>query len=287
MKSTLRQKKAGRNRGVRSSSRRNSAEATTFREKGRASRSRTPAAGLRLSKARAKFLRSGSTLLDVLHEKGFVSLKSAQALQSSLEKSVARKPEGFPLAFSSNLCERVSKVISSNSLSERDKLHREMKSLEAVSRIASSSTRQERALEKCLELLRDLVPFQNGAIFVLKEETGKLELEATLGYPQDLIERVQFDLGQGLSAWAARERRSVLVRELTRPEKEGLPPLGSFLAVPIIAGARSVGVITMGHPEPGVFVNHHKRTLQLFCTLISGSVLSMVSERQKEAVAVA
>jgi transcriptional regulator with GAF, ATPase, and Fis domain len=240
-----------------------------------------------LSKTRTKFFRSGSTLVNVLHDKGFISLRSAQALHSSLEQSVKRKPEGFPLTFSANLCDRVSKVISSNSLSERDKLHREMKSLEAVSRIASSNTNPVRALEKCLTLLRELVPFQNGAVFVLRDDTGRLELEATVGYPQDLIERVQFDLGQGLSAWAAREKRSVLVKELTRPEKDGLPPLGSFLAVPIIAGSRSVGVITMGHPDPGVFVNHHKSTLQLFCTLISGSVLSMVTEKQTEAVAAA
>ncbi|KPJ59981.1 MAG: hypothetical protein AMJ46_08525 [Latescibacteria bacterium DG_63] len=248
---------------------------------------RASASDLGLSKTRTKLFRSGSTLVDVLHDKGFISLRSAQTLLGSLEQSVKRKPEGYPLTFSASLCDRVSKVISSNSLSERDKLHREMKSLEAVSRIASSSTKQERVLEKCLNLLRELVPFQNGAIFVLRENTGKLELEATVGYPQDLIERVQFDLGQGLSAWAARERRSVLVKELARPEKEGLPPLGSFLAVPIIAGARSVGVITMGHPEPGVFVNHHKSTLQLFCTLISGSVLSTISERQTEGVAAA
>ncbi len=225
--------------------------------------------------------------MNVLCDKGFISPRTAQTLLSSLEQSVTRKPEGFPLSFSANLCDRVSKVISSNSLSERDKLHREMKSLEAVSRIASSSTNPVRALEKCLNLLRELVPFQNGAIFVLRDDTGKLEPEATIGYPQDLIERVQFDLGQGLSAWAAREKRSVLVKELARPEKDGLPPLGSFLAVPIIAGSRSVGVITMGHPEPGVFANHHKSTLQLFCTLISGSVLSKVTEKHTEAVAAA
>jgi GAF domain-containing protein len=161
-----------------------------------------------------------------------------------------------------------------------------MDSLEAISRIISSAVGDERVLEKCLGLLRELIPFQNGAIFILKEDTGKLELEVALGYPQDLIERVEFDLGQGLSAWAAREKKTVLVRELSRPEKDGLERLGSFLAVPIIAGSRSAGVITMGHPQSGAFTSDHKRILQLFCTLISGSVLSLVSERQREAVAV-
>jgi putative methionine-R-sulfoxide reductase with GAF domain len=249
-------------------------------------RHRTLGGSCRLSKNRAKFFRSGSLLVDVLYGKGLVSLKTARALHRSLEKGVARKPEGFSLAFSANLCKRVSKLIANNSPSGRDKRHKEMDSLEAISRIVSSTAGDQRVLEKCLTLLRELVPFQNGAIFILKEGTGKLELEATLGYPQDLIERVQFDLGQGLSAWAAREKRSVLVRELTRPEKEGIPRLGSFLAVPIIAGTRSVGVITMGHPQSGAFISDHKRILQLFCTLISGSVLSLMAERQREAVAV-
>ncbi|MFH0777445.1 MAG: GAF domain-containing protein [Candidatus Eisenbacteria bacterium] len=153
--------------------------------------------------------------------------------------------------------------------------------------MASSPAREERALERCLLILRDLIPFQNGAIFILREDTGRLQLEATYGYPQDLIERVQFDLGQGLSAWAAREKRLVLVRELRRPEKDGLPPLGSFLAVPIIAFGRSVGVITMGHPKQGVFVSDHKKTLQLFCTLVSGTVLSTIAEKKKEAIVAA
>jgi len=239
-----------------------------------------------LSKSRARFLKSGSRLVDVLRDKGLVSVKIAQLLHNSLESGASRKPEGFSLASSADLCNRVAKIIVKSSPSERDKRHREMDSLEAISRIVSSAVGDERVLEKCLGLLRELIPFQNGAIFILKEDTGKLELEVALGYPQDLIERVEFDLGQGLSAWAAREKKTVLVRELSRPEKDGLERLGSFLAVPIIAGSRSVGVITMGHPQSGVFTSDHKRILQLFCTLISGSVLSLVAERQREAVAV-
>jgi GAF domain-containing protein len=156
-----------------------------------------------------------------------------------------------------------------------------MSTLDAVSKLVFSCTRDDRVLEKCLTLLKGLVPFQNGAVFIMREDTGRLDLEATLGYPQDLIERVQFDLGQGLSAWAAREKRAVLVKELSRPSKDGMPALGSFLAVPIVAGGRSVGVITMGHPEPGAFAGDHKRILQLFCTLISGSVFAMLLERRR------
>ena len=239
----------------------------------------------RLSKSRAGFLKSASLLVNVLRDKGLVSSKTAKALQRSLEKSVARTPEGFSLVASANLCNRVTKLIASNAPSERDKRHREIDGLEAISRIVFSGTGNEKVLEKCLTLLRELIPFQNGAVFILREDTGKLELEAALGGPQDLIERVQFDLGQGLSAWAAREKKSVLVRELSRPEKDGLQRLGSFLAVPILAGTRSVGVITMGHPQQGAFISDHRRILQLFCTLISGSVLSMMAEREKEAVA--
>jgi|GEM_PF-2659921 len=253
--------------------------------KGRRSTSRKVNA-YHLSKNRVEFLRSGVLLIDALHDQGLVSRKTALALKSSLEKSVARKPEGFALSLSTNLCTRVRRLVAENSLSDRDKRHREIDGLEAVSRIASSCAGDAKCLEKCLGVLRDVVPFQNGAIFILREDTGKLELEATIGYPQDLIESVKFDLGQGLSAWAAREKKSVLVRELTRPEKEGLERLGSFLAVPIIAGTHSVGVITMGHSQPGAFISDHKRILQLFCTLLSGTVLSLIAEKKSEALAV-
>jgi len=238
-----------------------------------------------LSKSRTEFLRSAALLVEAFHDRGLVSRKAAAALKSALEKSVTRKHEGFALSFSANLFSRVRRLIADSSLSDRDKRHREMNSFEAISRIASSAAGEEKCLEKCLSALRDVIPFQNGALFVLREDTGKLELEATIGYPQDLIESVKFDLGQGLSAWAAREKKSIFVRELTRPEKEGLERLGSFLAVPIIAGARSVGVITMGHSQPGAFISDHKRILQLFCTLLSGTVLSLTAEKKGEALA--
>ncbi len=234
-----------------------------------------------LSRSRAKLLSTGSRLLGVLHQKGFLSLRAKRELLAALEAAVRGKPESSPMGFSAQLNARLARLVSSHSRSQGDKLHRQISTLDSVSKLVISCTREERVLEKCLALLKELVPFQNGAVFILREDTGKLELEATLGYPQDLIERVQFDLGQGLSAWAAREKRAVLVKELTRPEKDGMPPLGSFLAVPIVAGGRSVGVITMGHPEQGAFVSDHKRILQLFCTLISGSVFAMLLERRR------
>jgi len=169
---------------------------------------------------------------------------------------------------------------------EADKRRREMTSFEAVSKCVASRLEDERALEKCLTILRDVIPFENCALFVLTEKTGKLELETALGFPQDLIESVKFDLGHGLSAWAARERKSVLVKELSRPLKEGSERLGSFLAVPIVAGERSIGVITMGHQQSGTFKADHKRILQFFCTLISGFVLSTIENKEKTAVVV-
>lgn len=244
------------------------------------------AKSLHLSKSRARFLKSATLLVSMLHDKGLISSKTARALQRSLVQSVARRAEGFCLASSANLCSKLTKLIANTCLSDRDKRHREIDSLETISRFISSSMHNEKVLGKCLTLLRDLIPFQNGAVFMLREDTGRLELEVALGCPQDLIESVKFDMGQGLSAWAAREKKSVLVRELSRPEKDGLERLGSFLAVPIVAGGRSIGVITMGHPKPGAFIADHKRILQLFCTLISGFILSSIAEKEKAVVAV-
>ncbi|MBN1503812.1 MAG: GAF domain-containing protein [Candidatus Eisenbacteria bacterium] len=235
----------------------------------------------RIPGGRAPFARSGRRLLDALLANGLISPRWRKDLGAALDRAVRARADGAALSFSASLNAKLSRLLAGSSATGKDKLSRQMSTLDSVSKVVLACTREDRVLEKCLTLLRELVPFQNGAVFVVREDTGRLELEATLGYPQDLIERVQFDLGQGLSAWAAREKRAVLVKELSRPEKDGMPPLGSFLAVPIVAGGRSVGVITMGHPQPGAFVGDHKRTLQLFCTLISGSVLAMLLERRR------
>lgn len=240
-----------------------------------------------MTKSRAEFLRSASVLVRELHNKGLICSRTAGAIRRSIEKSVARKAEGFSLVASANLCKKVTRLIAGRPAPEGDRRRKEMDSLETISKFISSSFGTERVLEKCLTILRDLIPFQNSSIFILREETGKLELEVALGFPQDLIESVKFDLGQGLSAWAARERKSVLLRELSRPEKDGALRLGSFLAVPIVAGERSIGVITMGHQQPATFINDHKRILQFFCTLVSGFVLSTMEEKEKAAAVLA
>jgi diguanylate cyclase (GGDEF)-like protein len=71
----------------------------------------------------------------------------------------------------------------------------------------------------------------------------------------DLIPDVRFDLGQGLSSWIARARRPVLLSGLRAESDDPSAPErpGSFLSVPLVVSREVLGVVNVGHAQPGAF----------------------------------
>ena len=125
--------------------------------------------------------------------------------------------------------------------------------------IRSDSMLEEKFVQ-ALGKVKDTVRCHSASLFIHNERTGKLEEAATVGERVDLIATINFDMGQGFSAWVAKQRRSVLIPHIRKDHPEGFR---SFVSVPLLWGEKLIGVMNFGHNEPYAFTEDHMHFLDV------------------------
>ncbi|OGF98608.1 MAG: hypothetical protein A2Z86_01035 [Candidatus Glassbacteria bacterium GWA2_58_10] len=150
----------------------------------------------------------------------------------------------------------------------------ELEVLFRISQVIQSCSAPETTYKSVLDLLEQLVDFEFAALFIYDERLKKLNLVADKGHAVDLIQPVSFDMGNGLSAWVAKQKRPILLSELHRGKSEDKTPVRSFLSIPLLLGDRVIGVMNFGHTRAGSFNRHNLQVL----TIAAGQ-LSVIIER--------
>ena len=116
--------------------------------------------------------------------------------------------------------------------------------------------------------------FEFAALFIYEDQLKKLKLVASKGHAVDLIQPVSFDMGNGLSAWVAKQKRPILLSELHRGKSMIKQPVRSFLSIPLLLNDRLIGVMNFGHTRAGTFDKHSLQVLS-----IAAGQLSVIIER--------
>ena len=143
-----------------------------------------------------------------------------------------------------------------------------------ISQVIQSCTEPEKTFTSVLELLEQLVDFEFAALFVYDEEIKKLRVVANKGQVVDLIQPVSFDMGIGLSAWVAKQKRPILLSDIHRGKVQDEAPIRSFLSIPLLLGEELIGVMNFGNTRPGTFNRHNLHVLS-----IAAGQLSVIIER--------
>ncbi|MBN2290594.1 MAG: GAF domain-containing protein [Candidatus Glassbacteria bacterium] len=143
-----------------------------------------------------------------------------------------------------------------------------------ISRVIQSCTEPEETFSSVLELLEELVDFEFAALFIYDGELKKLRVVANKGLVVDLIQPVSFDMGNGLSAWVAKQKRPILLSDIHRGKTQDEAPVRSFLSIPLLLGEELIGVMNFGHTMPGTFNRHNLHVLS-----IAAGQLSVIIER--------
>ena len=163
---------------------------------------------------------------------------------------------------------------TNNNTTGKKATRKELEVLFKLSQVIQSCTEPENTYNLVLELLEELVDFEFAALFIYSDELEKLNLVASKGHAVDLIQPVSFDMGNGLSAWVAKQKRPILLSELHRGKILGKNPLRSFLSIPLLLGDKIIGVMNFGHIRAGSFTKHNLQVL----TIAAGQ-LSVIIER--------
>ena len=150
----------------------------------------------------------------------------------------------------------------------------ELEILFKISQVIQSCTETEKSFDSAIELLEELVDFDYAALFIYDNENDRLEVAASKGHVVDLIQPVSFDIGNGLSAWVAKQKRPILLSDIHRGRIESGVPVRSFLSIPLLVGERLIGVMNFGHTEPGTLNQENLKILS-----IAAAQLSIIIER--------
>jgi putative methionine-R-sulfoxide reductase with GAF domain len=104
-----------------------------------------------------------------------------------------------------------------------------------------------------LNELRQVVDFKWATIFLYDEVTRRLKIVAQVGDGIDFINRINFSLGNGLSAWVAQKKRLVHLPDIHRGTRHEHHPVRSFISMPLMQGNSVVGVLNLAHVFPNAF----------------------------------
>ncbi|HEX9776822.1 MAG TPA: ATP-binding protein [Geopsychrobacteraceae bacterium] len=134
---------------------------------------------------------------------------------------------------------------------QKDKLFR---ALIDIGKELASITELDHLLERILEISREVFRFENAIIRLLTEDGLSLRTVASFGYSEESTRHL-LPVGRGVMGKVASTGLPMLVADLARSDDYvvGIEGARSELAVPLIAGDRTIGVFNVESPRPRAF----------------------------------
>jgi len=172
-----------------------------------------------------------------------------------------------------------------------ERLRREAKEkamLVEVGKRVSSSLDLHEVLHGIVEAVREVVPCDHAAVFLLDQRRGELWYAVYQGKAKEVPRNFRLKMGQGLVGWVAFTGQPVLVRDVRSDSRyvRLFPDSRSELDVPIKRGDRVLGVISLESRRRGAFTEHHLELLQAFAgqaaiAIENALLLEELVEKQK------
>jgi phosphoserine phosphatase RsbU/P len=143
----------------------------------------------------------------------------------------------------------------------------QLKRIEAVTDAGLSRLGADDQVEELLERTRELMQVDTAAILLLDPLARQLVATAAKGLEEEVRRGVRISVGRGFAGRIARERRPVVLDEVTRDNVVNpiLLEVGlkSMLGVPMLAAGQVVGVLHVGSLTPRQFTEDDIQLLEL------------------------
>jgi len=141
---------------------------------------------------------------------------------------------------------------------------RETVALHRMSATLMSTLNLDQLLESIPGVLQRFFGYSHCAILLADEERKKLRIEATRGYLQDMVGKLEFKIGQeGIVGWVAANRMPLNVPDVTQDDRyvEKVKGIRSEIAVPMLVGEKLLGVLDVQSTEVNAFSEYDLRNL--------------------------
>lgn len=143
-----------------------------------------------------------------------------------------------------------------------------------VSDVLNTTLDLDTLLHRVAEVVKRVIDYEVFAILLLNERTQELRFRFQIGHLPEVAEKIRVKVGEGVTGRAVKERRAVLVNDVTKEQAyiSAVPHVRSELAVPLITKNKVIGVIDIEAPQPGYFKPEHARLLTLIASRIAVSI---------------
>jgi phosphoserine phosphatase RsbU/P len=143
-----------------------------------------------------------------------------------------------------------------------------------VSDVLNTTLELDTLLHRVAEVVKRVIDYEVFAILLLNDRTQELRFRFQIGHRPEVAAKIRVKIGEGVTGRAVKERRSILVNDVTREAEyiKAVAHVRSELAVPLITKNRVIGVIDIEAPQPGYFKEEHARLLTLIASRIAVSI---------------
>jgi GAF domain-containing protein len=149
---------------------------------------------------------------------------------------------------------------------ERKGLEKEV--LFEVTKVLSATLDMDEVLAAIFRSLRQVVPFDAAAIYLVNPSTLALERVADVGYPQGSDEAFGLRVGVGLVGWVAKTGEPVIVPDVAHDARyvAARHTTRSELAVPLVVEQRTIGVFNLENDIEDFFHENHLELVTAFAS---------------------
>ena len=160
------------------------------------------------------------------------------------------------------------------------KLEKELALLYDIITLVQLSPSNEETFKKILDLIGKVIDFRSASLFLVSMDTGKLEEVAKVGRSVNLIGFVKFDMGMGISAWVAKEKRPIVLNNLRKDHNDS--NIKSFMSIPMIFKDELIGVMNFANDQPNAFTERDMQIVGIIAAETAVTIERMIYEYQLE-----
>lgn len=171
--------------------------------------------------------------------------------------------------------------------------NQQLKVLQKITEVATSTRDLEEILDEIIKLVRQITKADSCFLYLLNPAKKELVLRASQNPHLKDLGRVTLKLGEGITGWVAKEKKSVLVPRKAYEDSRfkpfpNLPEdlYEAFLGVPIIFKGKTVGAINVQQRNPRKYSQEEISLVEMIGQQVGGAIenarLLMETEVLKE-----
>ena len=154
----------------------------------------------------------------------------------------------------------------------------ETRTLFKVSQLLMSSLHLDEVLHNILTALQDVVPYDAGGVYLIKESFNDLESITSIGYDKLLVPDLHLKLGQGVVGHVAGTGVAEIVPDVSQDKRyiNARPETKSEIVIPIVLEKKIIGILNLESDRLAAF---YSKDLDLLSTFASQAALSIERAR--------